>query len=29
MLEGSEAAIRGSELELLKETLARELARGA
>jgi AcrR family transcriptional regulator len=29
MLEGSEAAIRGSELELLKETLARELAGGA
>jgi AcrR family transcriptional regulator len=28
MLEGSEAAIRGSELELLKETLARELVRG-
>jgi AcrR family transcriptional regulator len=29
MLEDSEAAIRGGELELLKETLARELARGA
>jgi len=28
MLEGSEAAIRPAELELLKETLARELARG-
>jgi AcrR family transcriptional regulator len=29
MLDGGEAALRGSELELLKETLARELARGA
>ena len=29
MLEGGEAALRPSELELLKETLARELARGA